>query len=133
MVKIEILCNVCQKIFRKSKICKPNNIEQSYYNLRDTAIKNDWVYEESEDSYYCPECAEFRNLYKGKRASMNRENNPDWHYTELGDLPPIIREGITDTVIDQNGQEVFYSQNCGWLKEDEMVVVKVYKWKYKGD
>ena len=132
MTYIYFKCDFCGKTYDKEESCSAQQLMQTFANLRHIAEKQDyWVYNKYNKRWYCPECAELRNAYEGERAHLNRDNMEGWHYTELNDFPPIVRDGLTDTVIDQDGEEVWFSMRLGWCKENEMSLKKVYKWKYK--
>ena len=131
MITIKINCDFCNAEFEEKVKSYPQQLLQNYGALKNSAELKNWVYFSGNKRWYCPECAEVRNAYTKDKASLNRDNNPSWHYTELNDFPPIVRDGITENVINQDGDEVWFSMRLGWLKADEMEHAKVYKWKYK--
>lgn len=131
MINIKIDCDFCNAGFEEKSKAYPRNLLQVYGTLKNSAELKNQVYSSGNRKWYCPECAEVRNAYTGDKAALNRDNNFGWHYTELNDFPPIVRDGITEHVINQVGDEVWFSMRLGWLTADEMEYVKVYKWKYK--
>lgn len=131
MINIKIDCDFCNTEFEEKSKAYPRNLLQVYGTLKNSAELKNWVYSSGNRKWYCPECAEVRNAYTGDKATLNRNNNLDWHYTELNDFPPIVRDGSTEHVINQTGDEVWFSIGLGWLTADEMEHVKVHKWKYK--
>lgn len=131
MINIKIDCDFCNAEFEEKSKAYPRNLLQVYGTLKNSAELKNWVYSSGNRKWYCPECAEVRNAYTGDKAVLNRDNNLGWHYTELNDFPPIVRDGSTEHVINQAGDEVWFSMRLGWLTADEMEHVKVYKWKYK--
>ena len=133
MIHICIKCDFCGIEFNETIKSYPQRLLQNYGALKNSAEMKNWVYSKSNKRWYCPECAEVRNAYEKDKAHLNRSNMEGWHYTELNDFPPIVRDGITDTVIDQDGEEVWFSMRLGWCKENEMSLKKVYKWRYKNE
>lgn len=133
MINIKINCDFCNVEFEEKTKAYPHNLLQAYGTLKNSAESKNWIYFKGNKRWYCPECAEVRNAYTGNKASLNRDNNPGWHYTDLNDFPPIVRDGITENVINQDGDEVWFSMRVGWLKVDEMQQVRVYKWRYKDE
>lgn len=127
MINIKIDCDFCNAEFEEKSKAYPRNLLQVYGTLKNSAELKNWVYSSGNRKWYCPECAEVRNAYTGDKAALNRDNNLSWHYTELNDFPPIVRDGITEHVINQSGDEVWFSMRLGWLTADEMEHVKVYR------
>lgn len=133
MITIKINCDFCNTEFEEKVKSYPQQLLQNYGALKNSAELKNWVYFSGNKRWYCPECAELRNAYTKDKAYLNRDNNPGWHYTELNDFPPIVRDGITENVINQDEDEVWFSMRLGWLKVDEMQQVRVYKWRYKDE
>lgn len=133
MINIKINCDFCNVEFEEKTKAYPHNLLQAYGTLKNSAELKNWVYLTGNKRWYCPECAEVRNAYSKEKVSFNRNNMEGWHYTELNDFPPIVRDGITENVISQDGDEVWFSMRLGWLKADEMQQVRVYKWRYKDE
>lgn len=137
MVKIEIQCDFCGKVWTKyGTTFFPKDILRSYKGIKDSAIRNFWVYHSWNKRWYCPRCAEYRNAYEGELEYKNRENlKENWHYVADKDFPPFIKSDVGVTVLNQDNKEVFYTNNCGWLYHDPSEVGKtyadVYKWKYE--
>ena len=131
MIHMYIKCDFCDVEFNENIKSYPQQLLQNYGALKNSAEMKNWVYSTCNKRWYCPECAEVRNAYDKDKAHLNRDHMEGWHYTELNDFPPIVRDGLTDTVIDQDGDEVWFSMRLGWCKEDEMKLKKVYKWRYK--
>lgn len=136
MVKIEIQCDFCGKVWTQYGTTFPKDILQCYKSIKDDAIRNFWVYHTWNERMYCPQCAEYRNAYEGELEYKNRENlKENWHYIADKDFPPFTKGDVGVTVLDQDNKEVFYTNNCGWLYHDPSEVGKtyadVYKWKYE--
>ena len=131
MINITISCDFCGKDSGFTVSCSPGNLLNNYKVFKDDLITAKfWVYHTFNKRWYCPECAEYRNAYEGDRVKYNRDNLSGWHYTEANDLPPLDRDGISETVLNQDGKEVFYSNRTGWLEHDAMQTVRVFKWRY---
>jgi len=140
VIKLSLRCDFCFKVFDSETYSFPVNLLHTYKALKCQAIEEGWVYHTSNKRLYCPNCAEYRNAYEGELASKNRNNNPGWHYPESGRVQdmPLIEKGVSETVINQDGDEVFWGTNSGWLYKDPAVAeragspyAKVYKWKPK--
>ena len=134
MIEFKIICDKCNKSYSHIETAYPKTFLKSYQALKEHAVEAEWIYENKSDTWYCPPCAEYYNKYSGNFSFKNKENNLDWHYTAGNDYPPIHNMGgISDTVIDQNGEKVFYTINSGWLYENPVnkTYADVYKWKYK--
>ena len=143
MIKLTLRCDFCVKVFESETYFFPANLLHNYKALKCQAIEEGWVYHTSNKRLYCPNCAEYRNAYEGELAYKNRDNNPGWHYISpegierVQELPPI-EKGVSETVINQDGDEVFWGHNSRWLYKDPAVAervgshyAKVYKWKPK--
>lgn len=140
MIKLSLRCDFCFKTFESETYFFPANLLHNYKALKCQAIEAGWVYHTSNKRLYCPNCAEYRNAYEGELTYKNRDNYPGWHYPESGraqDLPST-ENGVSETVINQDGDEVFWATNSGWLYSDPVVAeragspyAKVYKWKPK--
>lgn len=133
MIKFELYCDFCGAKYEDNAKSSPGDLLRSYKNLKEDAIASDWVYHTWNKRLYCPECAEYRNAYEGDLKYKNGENFPGWHYVAANDLPPLDNTGISETVHNQEGKEVFYTRNSGWLYKDPSAVGKtyapVYKWR----
>lgn len=142
MIKLTLRCDFCFKVFESETYFFPANLLHNYKVLKHQAIEEGWVYHTSNKRLYCPHCAEYRNAYEGELASKNRDNNPGWHYVSPEGCPiteiPKTKNGVSETVINQDGDEVFWAINSGWIYSDPKAAervgspyAKVYKWKPK--
>ena len=141
MIKLSINCDFCNTIFESTIRSYPGDLLQSYKELKGRATEKGWVYHTSNKRLYCPNCAAYRNAYEGELSSRNRNNNPGWHYVNPegvyeNDVPEMVN-GVSMTVINQDGDEVFWG-NCGWLYADPEAAkragssyAKVYRWRLK--
>lgn len=134
MVELKIICDKCNKQYSDNEFVRPKIFLNGYQLLKERAIGAEWIYEDKSDTWYCPHCAEYYNKYSGNLSFKNKENNLDWHYIADNDYPSTYNVGgVSDTVINQNGEKVFYTVNSGWLYENPVnkTYAIVYKWKYK--